>query len=269
MDTPRWTSEPWSTVNINKAGLRSMTALLSMVERRLFYWLAKDVYTGSGEIVDAGAFLGGSARCFAAGLQQGSYRVPVAGRIHSYDLFRYRKSIKPGIVELQSHEPGQSFLSVYQDMLGTEYETYVTVYPGDILVRDWCGKDIEILMLDCSKAKVVGDKCMTMFFPYLRPGSVVVQQDYAVATRLHWIHSSMYLLRDYFDYSGVVSRGGSTVFTVKKQIPIDVINSTIEAIDEAPNDDLVVEASAYMSQYSKRLADSIVKCADRFKAKPF
>ena len=68
--------------------VRSVKTMLSAQELELLYTLARDQYTGRGEIVDGGAFLGGSTLALANGLRDNRRVQDKNGRIHSYDLFR-------------------------------------------------------------------------------------------------------------------------------------------------------------------------------------
>ena len=49
--------------------VRQARTMLSAQELELLYTLARDQYTGQGEIIDGGAFLGGSTLALATGLR--------------------------------------------------------------------------------------------------------------------------------------------------------------------------------------------------------
>lgn len=263
-----WDEKPWKTVDLVEHELDQMIAYLTPDERQLFHWVAANAYSGFGEIIDAGAFLGGSARCFATGLIKGNFEGHCGGRIHSYDLYRYYNWISDKIEALRGCSPGDSFVNLFHQTLGVDAEKYVTVYPGNLTDRDWDGRPVEILMIDCAKTRALGDKCLSMFFPHLKKGSLVIHQDYAVASRLYWIHSSMYLLRDYIEYSGVVDRGGSAVFTVLKEIPDSKIQSVIGTIHSGDLPDLALEAAEFMSRYSPRFEEIIKHAVSGFLESP-
>jgi len=50
--------------------------MLSDQERALLYWLARDYWSGSGRIIDAGCFLGGSTIALATGLRDRADEMP-------------------------------------------------------------------------------------------------------------------------------------------------------------------------------------------------
>src|SRR3712207_3988236 len=61
--------------------------MLRRGEASLRHHLARDWYGGSGEIIDAGAFLGASSYALGRGLEQNPRVADKAGRIHAYGLF--------------------------------------------------------------------------------------------------------------------------------------------------------------------------------------
>lgn len=209
--------------------LGSIEALLHPEERKIMCWMAAQIYRGEGVIVDAGAFLGGSARSFAEGLSENPAIEDATGLIHSYDLFRKGNWLRNPMPLWDGVENGRSTMQVFHEQLGPRNEM-VTIYPGDILKRSWQGGPIEFLMLDCSKTQALNDHCMRMFFPSLIPGvSYLVHQDYAIKSGLYWLHASMYLLRDYFEHIVTVNHGGTTIFRCIKEIPAEVIEEVVAA----------------------------------------
>ena len=72
--------------------LPDVPGMLGGEERQFLYWYARDKYTGAGEIVELGAFLGQSASALAAGLAANPRCTDKSGRVHSFDRFGYEKS---------------------------------------------------------------------------------------------------------------------------------------------------------------------------------
>src|SRR5690606_26411107 len=77
-----------------------------------------------------------------------------------------------------------------------------TVHEGDLAAFPWDpGTPIEILFIDLAKSWQTNDVLLHQFFPRLRPGAYVIQQDY------HWPHTpwisiTMEWLRSSFTYLG-------------------------------------------------------------------
>jgi len=262
----QWASKPWKDIDLAKTKLDDLPAYLTTDERKLFVWIAENLYCGSGEIVDAGAFLGGSASCFSEGLRRNGVVTQKAGRIHSFDLFRLFGD-RPVDV-LSEHKRGESFLNIYHDSLGQLLENYVTIYPGDITKRCWNSGPIEILMLDCLKDHTLSDQCIQLFYPHLRQGSLVVHQDYNNAQRLYWIHTHMYMLRDCFEYLGECQRGGSVVFNTVSVPSLAQIKDIIDEIRAGSWQEIALEAAKFMSSHSSRAENAIKETIKNYEMVP-
>lgn len=209
-------------------------ALLHPEERKLMAWLADRIYTGEGEIVDAGAFLGGSAACFAYGLNRNVKVRRKDTRIHSFDLFRKGNWLPASVETWDARQNGQSTIDLFHDQV-SDLEHMISVYPGDITKRSWAGGKIELLMLDCSKTEALNDHCMRIFMPDMIPGrSFLIHQDYAIESAMFWLHSTMYLLRDYFEHVATVKFGGTTLFRCKKRITQEAVERAIANQNQAP-----------------------------------
>ena len=166
--------------DVDPAPLENLPAQLNLDERQLLFHLARNYFTGVGEIVDAGSFLGGSASCLALGLRDNPRLDPAgkAGRIHSYDIFTYAPWIGEKWLSSEDYSEGQSFLSVYHDNLG-ELAPHVAIHPGPIESAFWRSGPIEILFLDVCKTPMVSDAAHSLFLPHAIPGrTVFIQQDY-------------------------------------------------------------------------------------------
>lgn len=173
--------------------------MLSAQELELLYVLGRDVYSGHGEIVDGGAFLGGSTLALGCGLRDNPRVADKAGRIHSYDLFaadHYARRFVPA-------GPDGSSTRAFYDEAIAPVASLVTVHEGDICTFPWNpATPIEVLFIDVAKTWAINDFLLHQFFPRLIPGvSHVIQQDY------HWPHTpwisiTMELLADHVTYLG-------------------------------------------------------------------
>jgi SAM-dependent methyltransferase len=199
-------------------------------ELRLLHHLAQDVYTGAGAIVDAGAFLGGSTVALAEGLRRnrhwradmaGTSAGPASRPIHSYDRFEVEDWTR-GVYFPEDTPAGTSFLERFERNIAP-YRDLVEVHAGDIVDQTWSGGPIEILFIDVAKHWTVCDWVTWQFFPHLIPGrSVVVQQDYLYHHWVGWLHVTMELYADYFEYV-CDTEVNSVVFLNTKRIPESVL----------------------------------------------
>jgi len=195
--------------------------------------LAKSYYTGAGKIVDAGAFLGGSAYCFGYGLSENDNIEDKNKRIESYDMFKSKgkyyldfirvnfltRQQQPGVAIQYIHdlpEEEYDFEELYRFQTA-RYEDYININKGDFTKMSWDKSNpIEILFIDLAKAKKVNDHCVTEFFECLIPGkSVLIQQDYY--SMLTYLHLIMEYFDDHFEFVADAG-GGSRSFICTKAI---------------------------------------------------
>jgi hypothetical protein len=210
-------NRPW------QPGVRTAPpTMLTPEELTLLYWSASSYYSGAGEIVDGGCFLGGSTAALARGLRDNLKVESKEARIHSFDLFLVDQSTKKRYFADSHLQIGDSFLDTYKGGI-RDYDPYVLVYPGDIRKVSWKAS-IELLFLDVLKLKDINDFALAEFFPNLIPGvSLVIQQDY-VHFALPWIHITMERLADYFETLSYC-RSGSVVFRLTKPLPAEVLQT--------------------------------------------
>jgi hypothetical protein len=180
------------------AELTQVKTMLSAQELELLYTLARDRYTGRGEIVDGGAFLGGSTLALGSGLRDNPGAFSKQGRIHSYDLFVSDVFVTRFI---EGYPEGTSTRPYYDSVIA-DVVSHVTVHEGNITTMPWpSDRSIEIFFIDVAKSWDINDFLLHQFFPRLMPGSTVIQQDY------HWPHTpwisiTMELLADHVTYLG-------------------------------------------------------------------
>jgi hypothetical protein len=179
--------------------LGQVKTMLSTEELALLYTLARDTYTGRGEIVDGGAFLGGSTLALGCGLRDNRRVADKAGRIYSYDMFVPEQY---SAHHLASFPPGTTNRQCY-DATIAPIASYVRTFEGDIKTFPWDpARPIEILFIDVAKSWDINDFLLHQFFPRLIPGvSHVIQQDYHWP-HVPWLSVTMELLSDYFTYLG-------------------------------------------------------------------
>lgn len=174
-------------------------SMLSSLELALLFALAKDHWTGEGEIVDLGCCYGLTTRCLADGLMRNT-RVAEAHkekRVYAYDLFltdEYDWWAKKSPT-LHAGSWFSEFLSINHDRMNA-----IVPCPGDLLRMNWRDKPVEILMVDAAKSWELNDWIVMHFFPCLIPGkSVVIQQDQAHFVE-YWVSITMEYFSDHFEY---------------------------------------------------------------------
>lgn len=211
------------------AACTDVPTMLSARELRLLYRIARDHYTNTGLIVDAGCFLGGSTMALGSGVRSNprwnrDLRTPV---IHSYDLFRV-EDWTVGVYFPQGTPAGVSFEQAYRRFIAPLGEI-VQVHAGNVMNQGWLGDPIEVLFIDLAKHWTVSDHFVQTFFPALIPGhSLVIQQDYLYERWNGWLPVTMEYFAEYFDIVGHTGTG-SVVFKYVKEIPTERLREKVFA----------------------------------------
>ena len=260
-------SRPWTDLAIPEA-LEQVRAYTFVEERQAAVWLARECYSGQGAIVDAGTFLGGSALSLAVGLADNE-RLEArekTGRIQCFDIFTWARWIReewlpPGA------RLGTSFVGVFHDTVRA-YQHLITIHPGDITKRVWNGEPVELLFVDCAKNFAANAAVIEMFFPRLIPErSIVNQQDYAIQSRLIWLHATMEFFADRFEELGSTEIGGTTLFRLRRPISCDDTQACIDALSRDCVG-LAERAAARFAQDDRRRS-AIEESVRLFVDKPF
>lgn len=209
--------------------------MISSEERSLLYNIVKNNWKARGYIVDGGAFLGVSTKCFYRGIRDGgvgageimklgkpirSYERAVA--THTWEMQRTRIVHKKfNIKEVPVGESFAEELIRFTEDMGDLVDMNI----GDIMdLKSFDGK-IEILFLDILKSPEIRRHCAEIFYPNLLEGSYVIQQDYN-QPNIPSIKVLQEYMSDNFDHVGSVR--SSAVFKLKERIGIDYVGSFFE-----------------------------------------
>jgi len=176
----------------------AIPTMMKAPELDLLYSIAKNRYTGSGIIVDAGIFMGASTKCFLQGiLSQGDALNSDRPLIHSFERGKVTPAMK-GYEGFESYEVGDDYSKLVKKLF--EDAHYVNFNFGDIQDIVYFDKSIEILFLDILKTPNVMQKCNELFFPNLQVGKgIVVQQDFYWPFGW-WINAWMERWNEHFEY---------------------------------------------------------------------
>jgi hypothetical protein len=200
--------------------------MLSDEERTLLYVLARDFAAG-GSVVDGGCFLGGSTVPLLAGLRDARWEGPP---LVSYDRFRVEAYTIPQFFAGEPVRVGDSFRP-YFDRNVSGFDVPHEVCEGDVIEHGWRGGPISILFLDLDKSWKINDALLRDFFTELRPGSVVVHQDYGWGAG-PWIHITMELLSDSVSLVDGM-KAGSHVFAVERPLDRRLLEQGVRGLSYA------------------------------------
>jgi len=196
--------------------------MTSTEEQIYFRRYARDMYSGVGEIVDLGCWLGSTTIPLAQGLCKNISVSTKGKRIHAYDLFVWEEWMNPFLDGCRKqYRPGDTFLDEYKTRTH-KYSDMIKIYPGDLQQIGWIGKPIEFLLVDAMKSWKTAQCVVEHFYPSLLPEkSLLLHQDFK-HYYTSWIHLIQYRLRDYFTFEKDIPYSGSVVFRLKKRVDCDL-----------------------------------------------
>lgn len=198
----------------------------------------RDLFSGSGKIIDLGCWFGATTAALAEGLSENP-RTSDNEIIEAYDLFDWEgwmEPIKDQIGMKVELAPGECFFSIVQGNLSA-YGSQVNLHKQDLALfeppADW---KIEFLFVDAMKNWSLADIIAKSFLPKMIDGeSLIVMQDFAffdpiVATN----HLVMWHLRDFFIPLHHVPDSCSMVFVTNKTPALsDLMPYAASAFSEA------------------------------------
>lgn len=210
------TERPWRQTEPSSEIL-AVPSMLSSQERGLLYWLGSEYWTGTGAVIDAGCFLGGSTMALATGIRDGG-REAVAPPITVYDQFQVEDYALAGGFFDDAPElgVGDDFSALFRRNV-EKVGGLLDVRAGNILEQRWGRAPIEILFLDVLKSWQINDYVVREFWPAMLPGAIVVQQDYQYGG-YPWLAITMELLHEYFERLDEMP-WGTVMFRLRAPLP--------------------------------------------------
>ncbi|MDQ0599417.1 hypothetical protein QF037_003762 [Streptomyces canus] len=218
-------------------------------ELQFLYLVGRHHLTGRDRIVELGSGGGGSTYALALGLSESPVFDRKTGRLHAYDFFRVGKGTFASEKFFDSgHRPEDdtSFLDDFKGRL-EPFLPFLEIHAGDL----WQTSDpedtspVEFLHIDIAKTARVFRCVSERFLTRMRPGTVVLHQDFA-GPRLPWLHHSTGALLPYIEIAGPPIRS-TLAFEVTKPIPADVLERITE------DDYTVDEKLALISAVQERI----------------
>lgn len=236
VDVPRLAREifaeaPWAAQDPAVLGVAArVPTMLQQVEQLLYVWLAEHWALGTGDIVDLGAFVGGSGAALAQGVARSGRRTSV----HSYDRFTANEATKEKLLYSRGvpRFEGRDTLPLVRDLLAP-WSGIVDLHPGPITDQRWEGAAVELLVIDIAKSTELADFVAATWFPALMADrSIVVQQDF-----LHdlqpWLPAQMELFSDFFTPLTAVGRDCVVWLCHRTPGPEEIAARHIGALDDA------------------------------------
>ena len=204
----------------------SLIGMTTPTERAYLLNYTQTTYTGQGEVVDLGSWLGSLTIPLLIGLRQNPTWNSQARGLHAYDLFTWADWMERYYNEKYFSRPmknGDSFLGDFSKQV-TPYDPQnrLVIHAGDLNQAGWKGTPIELLVVDVMKSLELANTVLRDFYPFLIPGvSHVMHQDF-IHYYTPWIHLIHYRLRDYFEPIQDIPQSSSIVFRLKKSLPAEL-----------------------------------------------
>lgn len=199
---------------------------LSTYDRLIYYWAAREFFSGQGTIVDAGALVGGTTCIFGAGLQLNARAANIAPPLHVYDLFQdsrdgYSAQLLKGWYNDHADTSDPYDFERHFRRNTREHEHLIRVHKGDITTGAYDDpRDIEVLSIDVAKNADLMLAVARIFFPRLMPGrSVILHQDYVFPYQ-PWLHIAMELMSDLLEKVYDPPNHCTAVFVPRRQITV-------------------------------------------------
>lgn len=207
------------------ADLLDVPSDISMLDERqaaVVYQLVRLAYRGEGRIVELGAYIGGTTRIFGEALTRLGVR---DRRLEVYDLFEHNAASRTKLAGHPDFEES-TFLPIWRS--NTErYADLIHLCVGDLReTADHRSTDIEVLYVDIVKHPSVIAPVVQKFVRRMRPGSLLIHQDY-FHWQSPWVVTSTERLMAYFDIVGSVSNH-MLVLQLREPIP-----PAMMAVDDA------------------------------------
>lgn len=180
-----------------------LLGMTSVQEQVFLQDYAHNEYSGKGEIIDLGCWLGSATISLAKGLEK-NLKVTVKNkRIHAYDLFIWAPSYMDRCVKGTSlegkYKQGDSFLDEFVRRI-SPWSHSIVVYPGDVVKIGWNQRPIEYLFVDAMKSWELTKSIFLNFYPHLIPMTSLVHYNDFAHFYTAWIHLLIYKLRPYFKH---------------------------------------------------------------------
>jgi hypothetical protein len=211
-------------------GLRNseLLGMTSKTEQNYFEKYGEQIYSGKGEIVDLGCWLGSTTIPLLRGLLKNPAFEKSSRKVYAYDLFVWYDWMNSSLIGTNlvgKYKEGDRFLDEFKKRT-EKYASHIEICAGDLAEIGWNGNKIEFLLIDAMKNWELSNAIVKHFFGSLAADeSYILHQDFGHYFT-PWIHLLHWNFRDYFVFVEDVPDSGSTVFKCVKKIPAELVSKT-------------------------------------------
>lgn len=216
---------PWHAKKIFKTDIPAMITC----EEKKYYSYFPRFFSGQGQVVELGSWLGASTACLLEGLKQNEKFH--GKKLHVLDDFVWRPNWMDQYVQPEDRLALHSdFTALFERYAGSENIAHMTVRKVKICDYDgnenlpplsWNDGPIEMLFVDCGRTFEVNEAWFRVLAPHFIPGrTLIVMQDWRVWREIpeKWFNqtkqftdSKLHLMEEIHE----VSNGGAATFLYK------------------------------------------------------
>jgi hypothetical protein len=202
-----------------------LLGMTSKTEQEYCTRYGREIYTGAGEVVDLGCWLGSTTLSLLEGLLKNPAFLNSDKKVYAYDLFiwfDWMNESTAGTNLLAKYKEGDNFVAEFERRT-EKYSSRIEICAGDLVQLGWNGKPVEFLLIDAMKTWDLANGIVRHFYPSLLPGKgMILHQDFAHHFA-PWIHVLQWKFREYFEFAEEVPRSQSLVFRLVKPIPTELL----------------------------------------------
>jgi len=233
--------------------------MISGEERRYLYWLGRSAWTGAGDVVEIGPWLGGSTVCLAAGMRDSGH--DTTRRLQVFDNFVWR-----GFMSARAPlplGPGESFQPFFLENVaafGDMIESHARALPDEEIDTDreasskrfsaeesvppldrFTRGPIEIVFIDGAKSWRGMRHLLEILREHLIPGtSLLVCQDYKY-WGTYWVPILMTRLAHHVTPVHNVHDGTTLTFRLTSAIPRELVDGIESHVRDVATDGALAE----------------------------
>jgi pentatricopeptide repeat protein len=215
-------------MRLKRALNSQLLGMTSKTEQDYFTRYGREIYTGAGEVVDLGCWLGSTTIPLVEGLLKNPAFAEGSKKVFAYDLFiwfEWMNESTAGTNLSGKYKEGDNFVAEFEKRT-VKYSSRIEICAGDLVRLGWNGKPIEFLLIDAMKTWELANGIVRHFYPALIPQSgMILHQDFAHHFA-PWIHLLQWKFRECFEFVEEIPRSSSLVFKLTKPIPAEFLTAT-------------------------------------------
>lgn len=198
--------------------------------RNFCFRYASQQYSGKGDLVDLGSWLGATVVPLCEGLRINPAFSFQHHHVHCYDEFIWYENMTKSIVHFphadKRYTLGDSFVDGFCTVT-RPYQDLIVIHQADLTTATWETKPIEYLMIDAMKNWEIARNITIGFYPYIiAHAGIIIHEDFC-HYYTSWIHLIHYRLKGFFEPVDDMSGSSAKAFRCIKPLNKAVLEKII------------------------------------------